>query len=89
MISNAQKYGKKEQEKQFTSMLKLFNPSFARSSADKKNVRVAVTSFFGDKPLIIDDKISVGKIDDYVTPTFYAPNVSCLFSAMVCILAIV
>lgn len=27
MISNAQKYGKKEQEKQFTSMLKLFNPS--------------------------------------------------------------
>lgn len=45
MISNAQKYGKKEQEKQFTSMLKLFNPSFARSSADKKNVRVAVTSF--------------------------------------------
>lgn len=36
MISNAQKYGKKEQEKQFTSMLKLFNPSFARSSADKK-----------------------------------------------------
>lgn len=76
MISNAQKYGKKEQEKQFTSMLKLFNPSFARSSADKKNVRVAVTSLFGDKPLIIDDKISVGKIDDYVTPTFYAPNVS-------------
>lgn len=37
---------------------------------------MAVTSFFGDKPLIIDDKISVGKIDDYVTPTFYAPNVS-------------
>jgi len=76
MISNAQKYGKKEQEKQFTSMLKLFNPSFSQPSADKKKVRVAVTSFFGDKPLVIDENIPAEKIDDYVTPTFYAPNVS-------------
>lgn len=76
MIGNAQKYGKKEQEKQFTAMLKLFNPSFSQLSISKKNVQVAVTSFFGDKPLVIDDKISAGKIDDYVTPTFYAPNIS-------------
>lgn len=78
MISNAQRYGKKEQERQFTAMLKLFNPSFSRPAEEKKNVRVAVTSFFGDKPLKIDESIPAGKIDDYVTPTFYAPNVSWL-----------
>lgn len=78
MISNAQRYGKREQERQFTAMLKLFNPSFSQSAEEKKNVRVAVTSFFGDKPLKIDESIPAGKIDDYVTPTFYAPNVSWL-----------
>lgn len=78
MISNAQRYDKKEQEKQFTAMLKLFNPSFSRPAEEKKNVRVAVTSFFGDKPLKIDESIPAGKIDDYVTPTFYASNVSWL-----------
>ncbi len=78
MISNAQKYGKRTQEEQFTAMLKLFNPSFSRPSQEKKNVRVDVTSFFGNKPLVIDDKIPAGRIDDYVTPTFYAPNVSWL-----------
>lgn len=76
MIRNAQRYGKREQEKQFTAMLKLFDPSFSRPAGEKKNVRVAVTSFFADKPLVTDDKIPAGKIDDYVTPTFYAPHVS-------------
>lgn len=76
MISNAQKYGKKEQENQFTAMLKLFDSSFAQSTENKRNVRIDITSFFGNKPLVIDDNIQAGKIDDYVTPTFYAPNVS-------------
>jgi len=35
-------------------------------------------SFFSDKPLVIDDKIPAGDINDYVTPTFYAPNASWL-----------
>lgn len=76
MISNARKYGKKEQERQFTSMLKLFNPSYSQSATDKKKARVAVTSFFADKSLVLDESIPAGNIDDYVTPTFYAPNVS-------------
>lgn len=76
MVGNAQKYGKKEQEKQFTAMLKLFNPDAAKLADGKKNVRVAVTSFFNEKPLTIDDKIPAGDINDYVTPTFYAPNAS-------------
>lgn len=59
-------------------MLKLFDPDASKSAAEKKNVKVAVTSFFSDKPLVIDDKIPAGDINDYVTPTFYAPNASWL-----------
>ena len=73
-----QKHGKKDQERQFTAMLKLFDPDASKPATEKKNVRVAVTSFFSDKPLVIDDKIPAGDINDYVTPTFYAPNASWL-----------
>ncbi len=78
MVANAQKHGKKYQERQFTAMLKLFDPDASKPATEKKNVRVAVTSFFSDKPLVIDDKIPAGDINDYVTPTFYAPNASWL-----------
>lgn len=78
MVANAQKHGKKDQERQFTAMLKLFDPDASKPATEKKNVRVAVTSFFSDKPLVIDDKIPAGDINDYVTPTFYAPNASWL-----------
>lgn len=78
LVANAQKQGKKEQEKQFTSLLKLFDPDISVPADEKKNVRMAVTSFFSDKPLAVDDKILAGDINDYVTPTFYAPNASWL-----------
>lgn len=73
MVANAQKHGKKYQERQFTAMLKLFDPDASKPATEKKNVRVAVTSFFSDKPLVIDDKIPAGDINDYVTPTFMLP----------------
>ena len=76
MISNAQRYGKKEQEQKFTAMLKLFDPQAASATQDKKNVRADITSFFTDKPLELDPAIPAGKIEDYVTPTFWASNVS-------------
>lgn len=78
MVANAQKNGKKEQERQFTALLKLFQPEAAKPSGEKKNVGIAVNSFFSDKPLVIDDKIPAADINDYVTPTFYAPNASWL-----------
>ncbi len=74
MVANAQKYGKKRQEQQFTSLLKLFDPDASRPSDEKKDVKVAVTSFFSDKPLMIDESIPAADIDSCVTPTFYAPN---------------
>jgi hypothetical protein len=76
MVANAQLHGKKVQERRFTEMLKLFNPKADVPVDDAKNIRVDVASFFSDKPLKLSEKILAGKIEDYVTPTFYAPNVS-------------
>ena len=78
MVSNARRHGKKEEERKFTAMLKLFDPSASRPIESRKNAPVAVTSFFAGKPLEIDADVKTGEIDDYVTPTFYAPNVSWL-----------
>lgn len=76
MISNAQRYGKKEQEKKFTAMLKLFDPQASLTEQAKRNVRADITSFFTRKPLELDPNILAGKMEDYVSPTFWAPNAS-------------
>lgn len=78
MIANAQQHGKKDEEEHFTRMLKLFDPNAEKVSAGQGKMPIAVTSFFSDKPLKLNPKTEVGKIDDYVTPSFYAPNVSWL-----------
>ena len=78
MVANAQQHGKKDEEEHFTRMLKLFDPNAEKVSAGQGKMPVAVTSFFSDKPLKLNPKTKAGKIDDYVTPSFYAPNVSWL-----------
>ena len=77
MIENAQVNGKEEQEKYFTALLKCLDPDAGKAAA-KKNVRVSINSFFDDKPLTLKPDIRAGKIEDYVSPLFYAPNVSWL-----------
>ena len=78
MIQNAQANGKKEQERYFTALRKCLNPEEGSEKSGKKNVRASVNSFFEDKPLVLDPKVKAGKIEDYVSPLFYAPNVSWL-----------
>ena len=78
MIQNAQANGKKEQERYFTALLKCLNPEEGSGKSGKKNVRASVNSIFEDKPLVLDPKVKAGKIEDYVSPLFYAPNVSWL-----------
>ena len=78
MIQNAQANGKKEQERYFTALLKCLNPEEGSEKSGKKNVRASVNSFFEDKPLVLDPKVEAGKVEDYVSPLFYAPNVSWL-----------
>lgn len=76
MVANAQRYGKREQEVKFTRMLKLFDPSAGEK--ENREMPVAVTSFFTDKPPELDPLIPAGTIEEYVTPVFWAPNVSWL-----------
>ena len=78
MIQNAQANGKKEQEDYFTALLKCLNPGAGNEKAEKKNVRVSVNSFFEDKPLTLNPEVQAGKIEEYVSPLFHAPNVSWL-----------
>ena len=78
MIQNAQANGKTEQENYFTALLKCLNPEIDNEKGEKNNVRVSVNSFFEDKPLSLNPKVKAGKIEDYVSPLFYAPNVSWL-----------
>lgn len=78
MIQNAQANGKKEQEDYFTALLKCLQGENGKEQGEKKNVRVAVSSFFEDKPVWLNPDVKAGKIEDYVSPLFYAPNVSWL-----------
>lgn len=76
MIANAQKYRKKEQEKQFTALYKLMEPKAEMADSKPNTVRAEVTSFFTDKPLKLDPTVPAAKMEDIVSHTFWAPNVS-------------
>lgn len=77
LIANAQLHGKKKQELEYTALLKMLDP-YVHQSAEAKKKEVSVTSFFSEKPLNVNDEIKAADINDYVTPTFYAPNASWL-----------
>ncbi|KAA6340757.1 hypothetical protein EZS27_011399 [termite gut metagenome] len=74
MIRMAQKYENKEDEILFTQMYKLFNDRQREESAQK--LPSQISSFFTSKPLVLNDIIEKGKLSDFITQTFYAPNVS-------------
>jgi hypothetical protein len=75
MIRLAQKYKNRESEELFTKMYKLFNLDDNNQENNYK-LPAQIGSFFTSKPLVLDKKIPVGKAEDYITQTFYAPNVS-------------
>lgn len=75
MIANAQRFGKRDQEVLFTRMLKMLEPEYGKEAEKPKQVRAEVSSFFENKPLKLDPTIPAGKIEDFVSPTFWAPNV--------------
>lgn len=77
MIQNARSFGKWEQEAYFTALLKCLDDKAGEPTAAKKP-RVAVQSFFEDKPLQLDSRIEAKPIEEYVAPLFHAPNVSWL-----------
>lgn len=76
LINLAQKYDNREDEILFTKMWQLFDPNVERQSGETPNLPAQVASFFTAKPVSPDKRIEKGKLTDYITPTFYAPNVS-------------
>ncbi|SDK64054.1 Heparinase II/III-like protein [Pedobacter sp. ok626] len=76
MVRMAQKYKQKENETTFTRMYRLFDPKAAEGKSVTGNLAPQVASFFTSKPLKLDKQITSGKIQDFITQTFYAPNVS-------------
>ncbi|MEQ9220045.1 MAG: hypothetical protein RLO17_18470 [Cyclobacteriaceae bacterium] len=75
MIRTAQKNDKQELEREFTSMYRLFAEEEERSNG-RRRVRADISSFFEDKPLELNPEYEKGELKDYITQTFYAPNVS-------------
>lgn len=76
MIALAQKYNNKEDEIRYTQMYNLFDPETGKETTDFKKLPHQVSSFFMNKPLQLDQNIRKAEIEEYITPTFYAPNVS-------------
>lgn len=74
MIRIAQKNDEKQLEKEFTAMYRLFHKK-TESKGGKKQ-KASISSFFASKPLEINSKYKSGDLKDYITQTFYAPNVS-------------
>ena len=76
MIRTAQKNNDETLEEEFTEMYRLFINSDSKNSNKPRKPKSNISSFFASKPLELNPKYGIGNIEDYVTQTFYAPNVS-------------
>ncbi len=75
MVRIAQKYKDEKLEEEFTSMHKLFSANADRPDRQGRS-RANLSSFFASKPLELNPKYTKGNLNDYISQTFYAPNVS-------------
>ncbi|PNW28404.1 hypothetical protein [Formosa algae] len=73
MIRMGQNTGNKELEEEFTGLYQLFTED---KGGKMRKPKVDISSFFASKPLELNPKYKKGKLEDYITQTFYAPNVS-------------
>ncbi|MEL0652314.1 six-hairpin glycosidase [Algibacter sp. TI.3.09] len=74
LIRVAQKNNNKTLEEDFTGLYRLFAED--QKSDKNRKPRANISSFFASKPLELNPKYTKSDIDDYMTQTFYAPNVS-------------
>lgn len=78
VILNAQKNNKREQEELFTRFIKMIK-SLSASSGDgavaEKRDLVSLVSY---ADFSLKDSIPAGKLQDFISPLFYSPNVSWL-----------
>lgn len=77
LIRNAKLYQKKEQEEIYTRMLKTMR-NFSMDKKQQSGERAGFGALFGNPPLALSEKINSGLPEDYITATFWAPNVGWL-----------
>lgn len=77
MIRNARFFGKKDQEIFFTKELKMIQ-SFNKNNLHESFVGRGLNALFQDRSLQLNDTIKAALPKDFITPLFYAPNVSWL-----------
>ena len=74
LIRVAQKNGNQNLEEDFTGLYRLFA---GNEKTDRiRKPKAEISSFFASKPLELNPKYEEGDLNDYITQTFYAPNVS-------------
>ncbi|MCH6258684.1 hypothetical protein MLD52_19145 [Puniceicoccaceae bacterium K14] len=74
MIRIAQRNKNEALEEEFTQMYRLFSRDSERP--EHRRQRANVSSFFASKPLQLNPNYEKAERGDYITQTFYAPNVS-------------
>lgn len=74
MIRMAQKTGNKKMEAEYTSLMRLLYNDFDNPK-ETKRVK-GLSSLFDSKPLVLNPVYKAASRKDYITQTFYAPNVS-------------
>ncbi len=74
MIRMAQRAGDEEAEAKYTAMYRLFEPK-ADAPATAR-VGSDYSSLFQNKPLELNPDYKAGSLENYITQTFYAPNIS-------------
>lgn len=75
MIRTAQKNSDEALEQEFTGMYRLFAQD-SEDSEQRRRPRADLSSFFASKPLELNPSYKSGRLSNYLTQTFYAPNVS-------------
>lgn len=77
MVANAQHFNKPEQERLFTRLLKTTRRQTGREADSHGQDGSGLNALFASATVLRDD-MPPARTGDFVTPTFYAPNVSWL-----------
>lgn len=76
LIRLAQKYNNREDEVELTKQLYFLDPNEKKKLTKQQYYASQIGSFFSSDQLQPDLSIEAGKREEYITQTFYAPNVS-------------
>ncbi|MCM1107808.1 MAG: heparinase II/III-family protein [Clostridium sp.] len=78
LIRNARQHGKRDQEQRFTALLRCLDPAWGTEHTVRLSDRPDYRNLFIGDTFLPDTTGRPGRMEEYVSPTFYAPNVSWL-----------